>query len=26
MSTLTELVAEHTRLSGLAVDHLQRVV
>ncbi|WP_028936702.1 sensor histidine kinase [Pseudonocardia spinosispora] len=26
MSTLTELLAEHTRLSGLAVDHLQRVV
>jgi two-component sensor histidine kinase len=26
VSTLTELVAEHTRLSGLAVDHLQRVV
>jgi two-component sensor histidine kinase len=26
VSTLTELVAEHTRLSGQAVDHLQRVV
>ncbi|HEY4007551.1 MAG TPA: histidine kinase N-terminal domain-containing protein [Pseudonocardia sp.] len=26
MSTLTELAAEHTRLSGQAVDHLQRVV
>jgi two-component system, sensor histidine kinase PdtaS len=26
VSTLSELVAEHTRLSGVAVDHLQRVV
>ena len=26
MSTLSELVAEHTRLSGVAVDHLQRLV
>jgi two-component sensor histidine kinase len=26
MSTLTELVAEHTGLSGKAADHLQRVV
>jgi len=26
MSTLTELLAEHTNLSGKAVDHLQRVV
>ncbi|MEO6880003.1 MAG: histidine kinase N-terminal domain-containing protein [Mycobacteriaceae bacterium] len=26
MSTLTRLLAEHTRLSGVEVDHLQRVV
>jgi two-component sensor histidine kinase len=26
VSTLSELVAEHTRLSGVAVDHLQRLV
>ncbi len=26
MSTLTELLAEHTRCSGDAVEHLQRVV
>ncbi|HEY1973720.1 MAG TPA: histidine kinase N-terminal domain-containing protein [Pseudonocardia sp.] len=26
MSTLTELLAEHTKLSGKAADHLQRVV
>ena len=26
MSTLSELLAEHTRMSGDAVEHLQRVV
>ncbi len=26
LSTLSELAAEHTRLSGVAVDHLQRLV